>query len=145
MERYASKIIGILSRNNIAAVYSDLNKLVHALHSTSYGEIHGLFDYQDGWLDSYAIFSCPVPADRRLQVLKYLSDVNTGEYCPGFFLDNQTNCVAFGIDYHADNANAEADQKAFEIFCLKAYDMFMEYLDSLCEIINGRKCNKLKI
>ncbi|MDR1716010.1 MAG: hypothetical protein LBS20_09200 [Prevotella sp.] len=145
MERYASKIIGILSRNNIAAVYSDETELVYALYITGYGEIHGILEYQEGRFGSYAIFFRPVPPDRLPRLLEYLPDVNTGEYCPGFFLDNQTNCVAFGIDYHADNANAEANQKAFEIFCLKAYDMFMEYLNPLCEIINGRKCNKLKI
>lgn len=137
MEKISQDILGILGKHNIAGIYDDLEKLVYSCFENSYGEIYGIYEYENTRIIGYAIYSCPIPEERKKRVSEYLSlsgikgEKNKG----GFFLDRQTGYIAFGVDYHLDKEGIEDDMVTFEEFCMKPYKMFIQYQQPFYEII----------
>lgn len=137
MEKISQDILGILSKYNIAGIYDDQEKLVYSCFENSYGEVYGIYEYENTRIIGYAIYSHPIPEQRREQLLEYLalSGTNREKNKGGFFLDGQTGCIAFGIDYHLGKEVIEDNMVMFEEFCMKPYTMFMQHQQLFYEII----------
>lgn len=137
MEKISQDILGILGKYNIAGIYDDLEKLVYSYIENSYGEIYGIYEYENTRIIGYAIYSCPIPEERKKRVSEYLSLSGIkGEKNKGvFFLDRQTGCIAFDVDYPLDKEGIEDDMAIFEEFCMKPYTMFIQHQQLFYEII----------
>lgn len=136
MEKYAYKIIEVLHRNNIQAVYNAGDKLVYAWQGSAYEEIFGVYDFDNGKITGCTVLSCHVPERSRGQVLQYIEAANSRQARGRLYLDSHTQCVAHGIDYHTGG-----DTSGFEDFCMKGYDMFSVHLQSLYHVIH---CSPVK-
>lgn len=107
MERYSQKIIQALSPYGIPCVLNMQDKLVYAVLENSYGEIFCLYGYGNTSISGYAIYSLPVPKNKRQYILQYLSGI---EYEPSgerFYLDRQTQCIAYLMDYPLERVKAQ--------------------------------------
>lgn len=135
MEKISQNILGILGKHNIAGIYDNQEKLVYSFFENSYGEIYGIYEYENTRIIGYAIYLHPVPSDKKEQVIQYLSAIEQVKATEGFYIDRQTGCIAFGVDYHLDKESIENDMAIFEEFCMKPYTMFIQHQQPFYEII----------
>ncbi|MDR1344290.1 MAG: hypothetical protein LBJ39_02950 [Tannerellaceae bacterium] len=135
MERYAQKIISVLQRHNIPGVFNAENSLVYAYRETGNGDIYGIYECRGTRIVCYAVCSLPVPGEKQEQVMEYLSGISKGKSGEGFYLDHITGCIAFGAGYCTHKGGTGRQAATFEEFCMKPFDMFLKYQQSIYEII----------
>lgn len=127
MDRYADKIIIALGKNGITGMYNEVKKLVYAHHQNKYGDIFGVYEYNEGTISSSVIYSQAIPQNKKDEILTYLSSTQG----INFYADNSTIYVVLDSNYHLDKEQA----LRLDEFCIKAYRTLIQNQQALFEII----------
>ena len=130
------KLVEIIHRNDIQALYHADDKLVYTFLDSAYGEIFGVYDFVNGKITCCITWSCHVPERCRWQVLQYIKLANSKQKNGRLYLDRQTQCLVYGADFDTNKGLS-----GFEVFCMSGYNVFTSNLQSLYRII---QCSPMK-
>lgn len=138
MEKYSKRIIEALSLYDIPCVLNKQDKLVYSSLENSYGEIFCIYGYEETLIIAHAIYSPRVPENRRQCILQYLSGIKDRASGGNFYLDAQTQRIAYNMNYSLESPDSqEGNIYGFDIFCMEAYTMFIDHLEVLYDIIHN--------
>lgn len=137
MKKFKKEIINIHKQYGIASSYDSSEELIYSNLHNEYGDVFCIFSYERNLISSNSIYARNIPVNIISHLQSILDNMNKNFEKGRLYIDRNTNCVAFSVDYEVSDLKLqEKDQDLFRSFCIQFYDVFATYQKDIYEIIS---------
>ncbi|MBD8349952.1 hypothetical protein [Dysgonomonas sp. HGC4] len=135
MDKYAEIIIRILKEHHIEGVYDSANDMVYIYREDKYGTVYNLFGCCNNLLENRLICTMYIQEGEAETVQACLSDINRLHDSGMFYIDSDTGCLAYAVDYVVPPDGIRYGDHILARFCTQAWKTYTGYRETLYRVI----------
>lgn len=136
MKRFKKEIINTLKQNKIPSSYNRFEEIIYSHLQNEYGTILCIFSCDKNIISSNCTYVKYIPANIIDHLQEYLDYFNNYMENGYLYIDANTNCVAFSIDYKIpDSKLNDEDLSSLRTFCTRFSNVFAQYQKEIYNII----------